>query len=86
QMSVGLQHYKMGLIGAGIFDAYKNSLRMAATVALGGTIVVFGGAYLIEKTRGARWLRGFIALCAILPMGVPGLVLGISYIFLFNAP
>jgi len=86
QMSLGLQHYKMGLIGAGIFDSYKNSLRMAATVAAGGTIVVFGGAYLIEKTRGARWLRGFISLCAILPMGVPGLVLGISYIFLFNAP
>ncbi|AOK35783.1 putative 2-aminoethylphosphonate ABC transporter permease subunit [Burkholderia cenocepacia] len=86
QMTLGLQHYEMGLIAAGIFDAYKNSLRMAATVALGGTIVVFGGAYLIEKTRGARWLRGFISLCAILPMGVPGLVLGISYIFLFNAP
>jgi iron(III) transport system permease protein len=86
QMSLGLQHYKMGLIGAGIFDAYKNSLKMAACVALGGTVIVFGGAYLVEKTRGPRWLRGFINLCAILPMGVPGLVLGISYIFLFNSP
>ncbi|MFM0302325.1 putative 2-aminoethylphosphonate ABC transporter permease subunit [Paraburkholderia sediminicola] len=86
QMSLGLQHYKMGLIGAGIFDAYKNSLKMAACVAIGGTIIVFGGAYLVEKTRGPRWLRGFINLCAILPMGVPGLVLGISYIFLFNSP
>ncbi|MFL9866116.1 putative 2-aminoethylphosphonate ABC transporter permease subunit [Paraburkholderia fungorum] len=86
QMSLGLQHYKMGLIGAGIFDSYKNSLKMAACVAVGGTIIVFGGAYLVEKTRGPRWLRGFINLCAILPMGVPGLVLGISYIFLFNSP
>ncbi|WP_179402992.1 putative 2-aminoethylphosphonate ABC transporter permease subunit [Burkholderia guangdongensis] len=86
QMSLGVQHYRMGLVAAGIFDAYLNSLKMALAVATGGTIVVFGGAYLIEKTRCARWLRTFISLCAILPMGVPGLVLGISYIFLFNAP
>jgi ABC-type Fe3+ transport system, permease component len=38
-----------------------------------------------EDARAALVTR-FINLCAILPMGVPGLVLGISYIFLFNSP
>ena len=84
QMSLGLQHYEMGLIGAGIFDAYKNSLRMAATVALGGTVVVFGGAYLIEDPR--RTLAARLHRAVRDPADGRAAVLGISYIFLFNAP
>jgi iron(III) transport system permease protein len=85
-LSLGLSHYRMGLVGAGIIGAYRNSLQMAALVATGGTALVFGGAYLVEKTRGMDWLRPVINLCAVLPMGVPGLVLGIGYIFFFNHP
>lgn len=85
-LSFSLGHYRMGLIGAGIIDAYQNSLKMAALVATAGTALVFCGAYLVEKTRGMNWLRPVINLCAVLPMGVPGLVLGIGYIFFFNHP
>jgi iron(III) transport system permease protein len=85
-LSLGLSHYRMGLVGAGIIGAYRNSLQMAALVATAGTALVFGGAYLVEKTRGMDWLRPVINLCAVLPMGVPGLVLGIGYIFFFNHP
>jgi iron(III) transport system permease protein len=31
-------------------------------------------------------LRGFVRMLAMLPMAVPGLVLGLGYIFFFNAP
>ena len=78
QMSLGLQHYEMGLIGAGIFDAYKNSLRMAATVALGGTVVVFGGAYLIEDPR--RTLAARLHRAVRDPADGRAAVLGISYL------
>jgi iron(III) transport system permease protein len=44
------------------------------------------GAYLLEKTRGVEWLRPGVQLLALLPMAVPGLVLGLGYIFFFNAP
>jgi iron(III) transport system permease protein len=47
---------------------------------------VFAGAYLVEKTRGADWLRPAVQLAALVPMAVPGLVLGLGYIFFFNAP
>ena len=50
-----------------------------------GTAVVFLGAYLLEKTRGFEWGRGMAQLMAMLPMAVPGLVLGLAYIFFFNA-
>ena len=47
---------------------------------------MFVGAYLLEKTRGVDWLRPAVHLLALLPMAVPGLVLGLGYIFFFNAP
>jgi iron(III) transport system permease protein len=47
---------------------------------------VFLGAYLLEKTRGLAALRPALRFMAMLPMAVPGLVLGLGYIFFFNAP
>ena len=41
---------------------------------------------MLEKTRGAGVLRPLVRLLAMLPMAVPGLVLGLGYIFFFNAP
>jgi iron(III) transport system permease protein len=81
-----LRHYRMGLVDAGIFVSYLNSVQMALWCATLGTTFVFAGAYLLEKTRGMTLLRGLIRLLAILPMGVPGLVLGLGYIFFFNHP
>jgi len=48
--------------------------------------LVFSGAYLLEKTQGAAPLRAGVRLLAMLPMAVPGLVLGLGAIFFFNAP
>jgi iron(III) transport system permease protein len=59
---------------------------MAALAAVAGTAVIFGGAYLIEKGRGLRTLRTLAHLTAMLPMAVPGLVLGLGYVFFINAP
>jgi iron(III) transport system permease protein len=47
---------------------------------------IFGTAYLLEKTRGMRGTRAFIRLLATAPMAVPGMVLGLGYIFFFNHP
>jgi iron(III) transport system permease protein len=59
---------------------------MAAGTAFFGTALVFVSAYLLEKTKGMDGLRGFVRMLAMLPMAVPGLVLGLGYIFFFNAP
>jgi iron(III) transport system permease protein len=81
-----LRHYQLGLLDAEVGVAFFNSLSMAAGTALFGTATVFVGAYLLEKTRGWDALRGVVRLLAVLPMAVPGLVLGLGYIFFFNAP
>jgi iron(III) transport system permease protein len=85
-LSFSLRHYAFGLIDAEVDVAFLNSLKLALGTALGGTLLVFIGAYLLEKTRGVEWLRPAVQLAALLPMAVPGLVLGLGYIFFFNAP
>jgi iron(III) transport system permease protein len=63
-----------------------NSFLMALAVAVIGTAFVFATAYLTEKTKAASWLRSLAHLLAMLPMAVPGLVLGLGYVFFINAP
>jgi iron(III) transport system permease protein len=78
-----LDHYRLGLVDAGIFPAYLNSLQLAFWCATLGTVFIFVTAYLLEKTRGLDAWRPFVRLMAMLPMGVPGMVLGLGYIFFF---
>jgi iron(III) transport system permease protein len=85
-LSFSLRHYAFGLVDAEVDVAFFNSLKLALGTAIGGTLLVFVGAYLLEKTRGVDWLRPAVQLASLLPMAVPGLVLGLGYIFFFNAP
>ena len=85
-LAPSLNHYVAGLVDAELGAALLNSLKLAAGTAVFGTAVVFVGAYLLEKTRGLGWARPLVRLMAMLPMAVPGLVLGLGYIFFFNAP
>jgi iron(III) transport system permease protein len=85
-MSMSLRHYLFGLVEADAFNAYLGSLKLALIVAVGGTIFIFGCAYLLEKTRGAPLLKSAVRLLAAVPMGVPGMVLGLGYILFFNNP
>lgn len=83
-LSLSLRHYAFdGLAGSG-WEAWLNSLTLATSVALIGTLVVFVNAWLIEKTPGYAPLRQTLHLLAMLPMAVPGMVLGLAYIFFFN--
>ncbi len=89
-LSPSLRHYAMGLFDADVGEGFVNSLKMAAGTAVLGTAVVFVGAYLLEKTQGGgrlqTGLRTVVRMLAMLPMAVPGLVLGLGYIFFFNEP
>ena len=85
-LSPSLNHYKLGLFDAEVAEGFVNSLKMAAGTAVFGTALVFVGAYLLEKTQGLRPVRSGLRMLAMLPMAVPGLVLGLGFIFFFNAP
>jgi iron(III) transport system permease protein len=84
-LSMTLNNYAFGNFDTNGWGAYWNSVELACWTAVLGTVIVFLGAYLLEKTRGFGWGRGIAQFMAMLPMAVPGLVLGLAYIFFFNA-
>jgi iron(III) transport system permease protein len=85
-LSLGLSHYDFRNVGGGGYQAFFNSIRMSVYSAVIGTAVTFASAYLIEKSTGMRWLRQGAYFLSTLPLALPGLVIGLSYIFFFNAP
>ena len=82
--SLSLRHYDFSGVGGGGYAAYWNSIRMAFYTAVVGTVAVFIGAYLVEKGKGVAWLRGINYFLSTLPLALPGLVLGLAYVFFFN--
>lgn len=77
-----LKHYRFDTAGG--YTALFNSVWVATLTAVAGTLVTFVGAYLVEKRRTRA--TGVLYVLALLPVSVPGMVLGLAYIFAFNAP
>jgi iron(III) transport system permease protein len=85
-LTLSLKHYNFDLMDGGSWNAYWNSIELAAWTAVIGTAMVFTGAYLVEKSKGFHSGRAAMQLLCMIPMAVPGLVLGLAYVFFFNAP
>ncbi|GBO54811.1 ferric iron ABC transporter, permease protein [Pseudanabaena sp. lw0831] len=80
------KHYDFNTVGGGGLDAYWNSIQVSLYTAFFGTIAVFLGAYLVEKGKGFKLMRSFNYFLSTIPLALPGLVLGLSYVFFFNKP
>lgn len=85
-LSLTLAHYEFARVDPSGWRSYFTSLELALATSVIGTIVVFLGAYLIEKHKVVPVARQVAQFFALVPMAVPGLVLGLSYVFFFNAP
>ena len=85
-LSLNLGNYDFSRTDGGGWSAYRNSIQMALMTAVIGTLIVFTGAYMVEKVDGFKTGRGVFQFLAMLPMAVPGMVLGLAYIFFFNDP
>ncbi|MEO9339515.1 putative 2-aminoethylphosphonate ABC transporter permease subunit [Mesorhizobium sp. SB112] len=85
-LTPSLNNFRFDLMDGGGWGAYYNSIKMALLTAVFGTVIVFVGAYMVEKSEGFRVGRTLFQFLAMLPMAVPGMVLGLAYIFFFNNP
>ncbi|MFZ6748935.1 putative 2-aminoethylphosphonate ABC transporter permease subunit [Undibacterium sp. Ren11W] len=85
-MSFTWSHFDFDQLDGGGWQAFQNSMRMAMLVSIFGTAAIFVSAYLVEKLPVPGSIVATIRSLALLPMAVPGLVLGLGYVLFFNAP
>ncbi len=85
-LELTFENYNFDLANGGGWDSYFNSIRMSLYTAVVGTVIIFFGAYLVEKGRGFMAGRSTFHAIAMLPLAVPGMALGLAYIFFFNHP
>ena len=85
-LSFTLDNYRFDLVDMTGWSSYWNSLKLAVLVSLFGTVFICFAAFLVEKCREHPVLRRLVHLMAMLPVATPGMILGLGYIFFFNAP
>lgn len=85
-LSFSLTHYDFTKVAGEGMQPFWNSLLVAFLSAVIGTIVTFISAYMIEKARLMKGMRQIGYFLSILPLALPGLVIGLAYIFFFNHP
>ncbi|MBT3953920.1 MAG: putative 2-aminoethylphosphonate ABC transporter permease subunit [Rhodobacterales bacterium] len=85
-LSFTLENFNFDLIEGGGWGSYFNSIKLSVYSALVGSILIFFGAYLVEKGRGFNFGRNTFHGVAMIPLAVPGMALGLAYIFFFNNP
>ena len=85
-LSLSLNNYNFDVMDGGGWASYGNSIKLALWTAGIGTCIIFCGAYIVEKMNGFAAGRGLFQLVAMMPMAIPGMVLGLAYIFFFNEP
>jgi len=82
-MTLTLNHYDFDAVDPNGWASFYNSLKMAGFTAIIGTVLIFTGAYFVEKCQSFKGLRASVQMMAMIPMAVPGMVLGLAYVFFF---
>lgn len=79
-----LNNYNFAEMSTYGWSPFFNSLTLAGWTVVIGTAIIFVGAYCIEKGRAFGPIRQVMQMLSVVPMAVPGMVLGLGYIFYFN--
>lgn len=83
-LSFSLNNFKFYDYNGGIEIFFKNSFILAVLSGIFGTFMTFMSAYLIEKKEKKTLKDKVIYFLSLIPLALPGMVIGISYIFFFN--
>ncbi|CAM3565004.1 ABC transporter permease subunit [Erysipelothrix urinaevulpis] len=82
-MSLSLRHFKDAL-QLDIVDYLINSLTIALSTALLGTVVSYLTAYITARSNKTPTVL-FLHLLSMFSLAIPGVVLGLSYVLFFNS-
>ncbi|MEG0291117.1 MAG: ABC transporter permease subunit [Anaerovoracaceae bacterium] len=79
-----MENFNRILGDAKIIDIYKNSILVALATAVIGTLIAYGGALVTERSNLSKRVAGVISSFALVINTVPGMVLGLAFLFAFS--
>ncbi len=84
-MGLTIEHFLVDSPATGGLSSFGNSIITAGLTAVFGTAFIFVNAWLVEKVRGYNFIRQVDYLFSVIPLALPGLSIGIAFIFFFSA-
>jgi iron(III) transport system permease protein len=85
-LTLGLHNYEKALSDPDELRTLVNSLMLAGSVAILGTCLVAMSGWMVSRKAFAGGLIQILQALSMVPVAVPGLVLGLGYVFFFNNP
>ena len=67
-----------------LYGVYTNSLMVAIVTALVGTLMAYGAALVTARSSVSQKLKGTIDSIALVTNTIPGMVIGLAYLFCFS--
>ncbi len=84
QTGFTLEHIRDVLNDSSLFGVYKNSIFVAVCTAVLGLLVTYGAALVTARSRMNGKLKGVIDGIALVTNTIPGMVIGIAFMFIFS--
>ena len=84
QTAFTTEHITAVLQDSELFTVYKNSLFVALLTALFGTLIAYGAALITARSTVHRWCKQVIEAIALVTNTIPGMVLGLAFLFSFS--
>ena len=84
RLSFTLDNFRNVFEDPNLFNVYTNSLFVAAATAALGTIAAYGSALVTARSRISQKAKDIIEGIALVTNTIPGMVLGLAFLFLFS--
>lgn len=84
KLNLTFKWFTMNSVGVSPITMFLNTIFVAGISAVLGTILVTLAAYVTQRGVGFEKIRKFIDWFAMIPLAIPGLVIGLAYLLFFN--
>lgn len=84
QIHFTLDHFISVFADPQLLQVVKNTLLMAFLSAGFGTLMAYGAALVSERNRSNVWMKRILDALALITNTIPGMVIGIAYLFIFT--
>lgn len=79
-----LEHVQAVFSDSNLLNVYTNSLMVAGITALIGTLMAYAGALVTARSTVSQTLKNVIESIALITNTIPGMVIGLAYLFSFS--